>query len=137
MYSKEAASFPYIKKLTGVDRRDFSAVNACSLFSPDFPYPCYDLLYKAFMNIFLFNPYLFHHIKDLFSVCQIRTPESPHPAEIALGTGISLPGTFLSLHTFSIAIASDVVWKVTTSFITFFSSLLNHHFVVTVFLHSC
>lgn len=31
MYSKEAASFPYIKKLTGVDRRDFSAVNACSL----------------------------------------------------------------------------------------------------------
>ena len=35
--------------------------------------------------------------------------ESPHPAEIDLGTGISLPGTFFSPHTFSIAMASAVV----------------------------
>ncbi len=73
MYSKEAASFPYIKKLQ-VLTAEISLQSTPVLFSPDFPYPCYDLLYKAFMNIFLFNPYLFHHIKDLFSVCQIRTP---------------------------------------------------------------
>lgn len=33
----------------------------------------------------------------------------PHPADIARGTGMILPGTSCSLHAFSIAIASAVV----------------------------
>ena len=45
---------------------------------------------------------------------------SPQPDEITLGTGISLPGAFSSLHAFSIAIASAVVWNVTISFNSFF-----------------
>ena len=45
---------------------------------------------------------------------------SPQPAEICLGTGISLPGAFWVLQAFSIAMASAVVWNVTTSFNVFF-----------------
>ena len=44
---------------------------------------------------------------------------SPQPAEICLGTGISLPGAFRDLQAFSIAMASAVVWNVTTSFNVF------------------
>jgi len=44
---------------------------------------------------------------------------SPQPAEIVLGTGISLPGAPYCLQAFSAAIASDVVWNVTTSFNSF------------------
>lgn len=61
----------------------------------------------------------------------------PQPAEISLGTGMILPGVPRSLQTFSIAIASAVVWKVTTSFSSFFLMLLNHHFEVSVLLHCC
>lgn len=46
--------------------------------------------------------------------------DSPHPADKDLGTGINLPGTPFSLHIFSMAIASAVVWNVTTNFNSFF-----------------
>ena len=46
--------------------------------------------------------------------------DKPHPAEIALGTGMIRPGTLYSLQAFSIAIASAVVWNVTTNFNSFF-----------------
>lgn len=46
--------------------------------------------------------------------------DRPQPAEIARGTGMILPGISCSLHAFSIAMASAVVWKVTTSLSSFF-----------------
>ena len=46
--------------------------------------------------------------------------DRPHPAEMALGTGMILPGALYSLQAFSIAIASAVVCNVTTSFNSFF-----------------
>ena len=44
---------------------------------------------------------------------------SPQPAEITLGTGIILPGTFFSSHKLSIFMASVVLLKVTTIFASF------------------
>ena len=72
------------------------------------------------MHIFFLNPVLLHHRFDLVTFIQFAHQGSPHPADIARGTGIILPGTFCSLQAFSIAIASAVVWNVIISFISFF-----------------
>ena len=59
---------------------------------------------------------------------------SPHPAEIALGTGISLPFTSCSLQAFSIAIASAVVWNVTTNLNSFFLMVQSQFQIQSPFL---
>jgi len=54
----------------------------------------------------------------------------PHPAEIARGTGISLPGMSLFLQALSKAMASVVELKVNT-FLNVFSSILSCYGLIT------
>ena len=73
-----------------------------------------------------FYLFLYHTLVDLFffKTDSLHSSgahqESPHPAEILLGTGIIRPCAPTFLHSFSIAIASAVVWNVITSFNSFF-----------------
>ncbi len=66
-----------------------------------------------------------------FSLSAIDTDQHiPHPAEIALGTGINLPGISFSLHAFSKAIASVVELKVITCF-KVFSNIIKIYGLIT------
>ena len=56
------------------------------------------------------------------------------PEGIAAGVGF---GTGNNAHAFSIAIASAVVWNVTTNFNSFFLILFDHNFETSVFLCAC
>ena len=80
----------------------------------------YLFLYHTLVDLFFFKTDSLHDIFSSSLHSSGAHQESPHPAEILLGTGIIRPCAPTFLHSFSIAIASAVVWNVITSFNSFF-----------------
>ena len=83
----------------------------------------------------MFNSHLIHDVKHRIPVRKIRTPGKSASRRNRPGTGISLPFTSCSLQVFSIAIASAVVWNVTTSFNSFFLMIQSLFQIQSLFRH--